>query len=326
MAVKATAAWHLHQVTANMDLDGFVMFSSAASVLGGAGQGNYAAGNAFLDALAQYRHAAGLPAQAIAWGLWEQDSAITAGLGQAGRARISRSGMTALTDADGLALLDAAAARPQPLLMAARLDLPRIRAQAGTLPLWNALAGPARRPDATPSRIIETGSELQHQLTALTPAEQDRALTGMVREHAAAVLGHPGSDAVEPGRAFTDLGFDSLTAVELRNRLTTATGMQLPATLTFDYPTPTVLAAYLRTTMLDEETGSTVVLRELDKLESALAAIAGDDDNRSRLITRIEALLQDFRVGTPDNVAALHEIDEATDDQIFDLIDKELGT
>jgi polyketide synthase 12 len=235
--------------------------------------------------------------------------------------------MTALTDTDGLALLDAATARPQPLLMTTRIDLPRIRAQAGTLPpLWHTLAGPAPRPAASTNAIVEGGSALQQQLAALPPAERERMLTGLVREHAAAVLGHPGPDAVEPGRAFTDLGFDSLTAVELRNRLATATGLHLPATLIFDYPTPTTLATYLRVTVLDEETGSTVVLKELDKLESALAAIAGDDDNRSRLITRLEAVLHDFRAGTPDNVAALQEIDQATDDQIFDLIDRELGT
>jgi acyl carrier protein len=327
MAAKATVAWQLHEATRDADLDGFVLFSSAASVLGGAGQGNYAAGNAFLDALAQYRHAAGFAARSLAWGLWEQDSAITAGLGQAGRARISRAGMTALTSGEGLALLDAAAARPQPLLMAARLDLARIRAQAGTLPpLWRALAGPGSRPDAGVA-ASGGGSGLQHQLAALPAAEQDRVLTSLVREHAAAVLGHPGPDAVEPGRAFTDLGFDSLTAVELRNRLTTATGLQLPATLTFDYPTPTAIAVYLRTTMLDEETGSTAILKELDRLGSLLSEITPDDTSYELIGDHLKGFLSKWgNVGDkPESQAVAQKIKSATDDEIFEFINKKLG-
>jgi polyketide synthase 12 len=330
MAPKAAAAWQLHQATRDRDLDGFVMFSSAASVLGGAGQGNYAAANAFLDALAACRHAAGLPAQSLAWGLWETDSAMTAGLGEAGRARITRSGMTALTDADGLALLDAAAGCPQPLLLAARLDIGRLRAQAaraGALPpLWHTLAGAQPRPtahgNATPG---EPSGTLRGRLAALAPSDREHTLTSLVCEHAAAVLGHPGPAAIDPSHSFTEHGFDSLTAIELRNRLATATGLTLPATLTFDYPTPATLAIHLRTAMFNEQTSSTVVFKELDKLKSVLMAIAENDGNRSRVITRLEAVLQDFRTGAVGNVAALHEIDEATDDEIFDLLDKELG-
>jgi NADPH:quinone reductase-like Zn-dependent oxidoreductase/thioesterase domain-containing protein/short-subunit dehydrogenase/acyl carrier protein len=250
MAPKAAAAWQLHLATRDADLDEFVLFSSAASVLGGAGQGNYAAANAFLDGLAAHRRAAGLPAQSLAWGLWEPGSVMTAGLGEAGRARITRTGMAALTPAQGLALLDAATATPRPLLLAARIDIGRLRAQAarGTAlpPLWQGLAGaPARRPAAAAAGA--GAAALPSQLAGLPPAEQDRVLTGLVREHAAAVLGHPGPAAVEPGRAFTELGFDSLTAVELRNRLSTVTALTLPATLIFDYPTPATLARHLQT-------------------------------------------------------------------------------
>ena len=244
MAPKAAAAWQLHLATRDADLDGFVLFSSAASVLGGAGQGNYAAANAFLDGLAGYRRAAGLPAQSLAWGLWERDSAITAGLGEAGRARIARSGMTALADSVGLALFDAAELLDRPLVLAAGLDLPRILGQGGVLaPLWRGLGGGPARPAAAAG--AGAGS-LRGQLAGLAAAEQDRVLTGLVREHAAAVLGHVSAAAVEPGRAFTELGFDSLTAVELRNRLSPVTGLTLPATLVFDYPTPVALAGYLR--------------------------------------------------------------------------------
>jgi candicidin polyketide synthase FscB len=330
MAPKAAAAWQLHQATQDADLDGFVLFSSAASVLGGAGQGNYAAANAFLDALAAHRRAAGLPAQSLAWGLWEPDSAMTAGLGEAGRARITRTGMAALTPAQGLALLDAATAQDQPLLLAARIDIDRLRAQAargGDIPpLWQTLAGAQPRPaahgNATPG---EPSGTLAGQLAALAPNDREHILTSLVCEHAAAVLGHPGPAAIDPSHSFTEHGFDSLTAIELRNRLATATGLALAATLTFDYPTPAALAVHLRTAMFNEQTSSTAVIKEIDKLESALMAIPENDGNRSKVITRLEAVLQDFRTGAVGNVAALHEIDKATDDEIFDLLDKELG-
>jgi NADPH:quinone reductase-like Zn-dependent oxidoreductase/acyl carrier protein len=325
MAAKAAAAWQLHQATRDADLDGFVLFSSAASVLGGAGQGNYAAANAFLDALAAYRHAAGLPAQSLAWGLWEQDSAITAGLGEAGRARISRSGMTALTDTDGLALLDAAPGCPQPLLMAARLDLPRIRNQAGTLPpLWRVLAGTGPRPDAG-GAASDGGSGLQRQLAVLAPAEQDRMLTGLVREHAAAVLGHLSSAAVEPGRAFTDLGFDSLTAVELRNRLTAASGLPLPATLTFDYPTPKAVAQHLRTQLNPQITaGTTEAMAEITRLETILSAIPADSADGAGVMAKLQDFLSRWASSAEQVPAAADgDIESATPDEIFQIIEHE---
>jgi acyl carrier protein len=327
MAPKAAAAWQLHLATRDADLDGFVLFSSAASVLGGAGQGGYAAANAFLDGLAAYRHAAGLPAQSLAWGLWEADSAITAGLGQGGRARITRSGLTALADADGLALLDAAAGRPQPLLLAARLDLPRILGQAARAgavpPLWRGLGGGPARPAAGAA----SAGGLQRQLAGLAAAEQDRVLTGVVRDHAAAVLGHASAAAVEPDRAFTELGFDSLAAVELRSLLSSVTGLTLPATLIFDYPTPVALAGYLRAGMRDEETGSTVIIKELDRLGSLLSEIAPDDTSYELIGDRLKAFLSKWRnVGDKSKSQAVEQdIKSATDDEIFDFINKKLG-
>ena len=326
MAPKAAAAWQLHLATRDRDLDGFVMFSSAASVLGGAGQGGYAAANAFLDALAAYRHAAGLPAQSLAWGLWEADSAITAGLGQGGRARITRSGMTALADADGLALLDAAAGCPEPLLLAARLDLPRILGQAARAgavpPLWRGLGGGPARPAAGAA----SAGGLQRQLAGLAAAEQDRVLTGVVRDHAAAVLGHASAAAVEPGRAFTELGFDSLAAVELRNLLSTVTGLTLPATSIFDYPTPVALAGYLRAHIAGQKTDYLPALEELERLKSVLSSINRDGDGWRMVAARLEIIMKEFRAETVDSVSADQELEAATDDEMFDLVERELNT
>jgi acyl carrier protein len=162
-------------------------------------------------------------------------------------------------------------------------------------------------------------------LAALPPAEQDQAVTDLVRAGAAQVLGHASASAVETGKAFKDLGIDSLTALELSQHLTRETGLRMPATLVFDYPTPAAVARYMCGELLGAPAEQTAILQELDKLQSALAAIAADDDYRSRVITRLEAVLQDFRAGTPDNIEALHHIDSATDDEIFDILDKELG-
>ena len=247
MRPKADAAWHLHELTRDADLDAFVMFSSSAAALGSPGQGNYAAANAFLDGLAAARQAAGRPGQALGWGLWAQASAMTA---HADRDRMAREGMTALTAEDGLGLLDLAAGRDEAALVPARLDVAAIRARAGrgqdVPPLWRALAGPGARARAAGGPGGDAAAPLRGRLAGLSAAEADRVLLDLVRAHAAAVLGHASPAAVEPGRAFSDLGFDSLTAVELRNRLNAATGLRLPATLVFDYPAPALLAAYLR--------------------------------------------------------------------------------
>ena len=241
---KAGGAWQLHEATAGLDLAAFVLFSSAAGVLGNPGQGSYAAANAYLDGLARHRQAAGLPALSLAWGPWAQQAGMTAGLSGAGMARVSRSGLAPLDEAQGLALLDAAlAAGGSPVLVPARVDTAALRA-AGEVPaMLRGLAGaPVRR--TAPARPL--AGPAAAQLGGLAPARRPEEILALVREQAAAVLGHASAVAVEPGAAFTDLGFDSLTAVELRNRLSAATGLRLPATLVFDYPTATALAGFLR--------------------------------------------------------------------------------
>ncbi|MFF1465877.1 SDR family NAD(P)-dependent oxidoreductase, partial [Streptomyces sp. NPDC058330] len=253
MRPKADAAWHLHELTQDMDLEHFVLFSSAAAVFGAPGQGNYVAANSFLDALAALRRAAGLPGLALAWGPWVHEAGIGRDLGEQLLTRISRSGVAALGADEGLAVLDAALARDEAVLVPARLDLAGLRARAARStdipPLWRVLAGGRTRRTAathTTTAGTDAGEELRRRLGGVPGPERDRMLLDLVRVNVAAVLGHASAESIEAGRAFSDLGFDSLTAVELRNRLRTETDLRLPATLIFDYPTPAALAVLLR--------------------------------------------------------------------------------
>ncbi|WP_244951197.1 type I polyketide synthase, partial [Streptomyces sporangiiformans] len=250
---KVDAAVNLHELTRDADLSLFVVFSSAASTVGAAGQGNYAAANAFLDALAARRRALGLPATSLAWGLWAERSAMTDHLKDADLARRESSGAAALTSEDGLALFDAAIAADRPVLVPVRLDLAVLRAQAraglADVPtvLRDLVRVPGRR---TAGTAVDGASSLARRLAALPTADREREVRSLVRASVAGVLGYAGPDAVDDSRAFRDLGFDSLTALELRNRLNAATGLRLPATLVFDYPTPAVLSGFLLTELL----------------------------------------------------------------------------
>ncbi|MER5527422.1 type I polyketide synthase [Streptomyces sp. NPDC002677] len=233
---KVAAALHLDELTRGLDLAAFVLFSSATGTLGGPGQANYAAANACLDALAGRRRAAGLPAQSLAWGLWAPPSGITGELSAADLARMARAGVQALSAEEGLALFDTALAVDEPVLLPAKIRLHT--ADPALLPplLRGLTRGPRRRTAAAagPGTVTRPA-----QLTA-------EELLTLVRAETAAVLGHAGADAVDPRAEFRALGVDSLSAVELRNRLTAATGTALPATLVFDYPTPAAVAGHLR--------------------------------------------------------------------------------
>ncbi|MEU8188980.1 SDR family NAD(P)-dependent oxidoreductase, partial [Micromonospora carbonacea] len=242
MGPKVDGAWALHEATADLDLSAFVVFSSIAATLGSPGQGNYAAANAFLDALAQHRRAIGLPATSIGWGMWATASGMTAQLGADDRQRLGRLGMTGLTADEGAALLDAATARAVPAIAAARL---RITGDAGQVPpILRLLARAGGRRQAG-GATGGTGTSWADRLAGLASDEARRLLVDLVCGQAAAVLGHASAQAVAGGRAFKELGFDSLTSVELRNRLASATGLRLTATLVFDYPTPERLAEHL---------------------------------------------------------------------------------
>ncbi|MGV9457274.1 SDR family NAD(P)-dependent oxidoreductase [Streptomyces sp. NPDC003635] len=242
---KADAAVNLHELTRDSDLGMFVLYSSASGVFGAPGQANYAAANTFLDALAQHRRAQGLPATSLAWGLWAQASAMTGHLAEGDIDRVARSGFVPLTDETGIALFDAAAARDGALFVAAELDTAALRAAAAgkpVPPLLRGLVGGTRRRTVEAAAGADRAGGLAARIVGLPPAERERFLLDLVRSHVATVLGHAEPEAVDAERPFKDLGFDSLTAVELRNRVNAATGLRLPAALTFDHPTPAAVA------------------------------------------------------------------------------------
>ncbi|MGV9884779.1 type I polyketide synthase [Streptomyces sp. NPDC003379] len=250
---KSQAAWNLHELTADQDLTAFVLFSSAAGLLGAVGQANYAAANTFLNALAEHRRARGLTAHALAWGLWEQRSTMSGVMSEQDLARVSRGGMSALSIEDGLALFDAALAADGPVLAPMAFDPAAVRTDTAGIP--PVLRGLVRTPSRRVSGAEPTGG-LRERLRALPVADRDEALLRLVLRHVTAVLGHAPDRDLESDRAFSELGFDSLTAVDLRNQLAAATGVRLPATLVFDYPTPAALARHLRSELVDEATGT----------------------------------------------------------------------
>ncbi|WP_183091493.1 type I polyketide synthase [Streptomyces radicis] len=243
---KADGAWHLHELTRDLPLAAFVLFSSAAGTLEAAGQGNYAAANAFLDALAEHRAAQGLPATSLAWNLWAGDAGMGAQLDEVTLRRAERSGLPALDAAENLALLDEALATDAPALVPLRYDATALRARPDGIPpmLRGLVRAPARR-HAAAATAGGPGGALADQLAGRPDNERARIVLDLVRAQIATVLGHESANAIDPRRAFTELGFDSLAAVELRNALTTATGLRLTSTLIFDHPTPHALADHV---------------------------------------------------------------------------------
>ncbi|MFG2395101.1 beta-ketoacyl reductase, partial [Streptomyces lavendulae] len=335
LAPKADAALTLHELTRDLDLSAFVLFSGVAGTLGDAGQGNYAAANSYLDALAEQRYADGLPATSVAWGRWG-DSGLAAG-GAIGE-RLDRGGVPAMAPRSAIRALQQAldhadpavavadiqwerfapgytAVRPSPFLG----DLPEVRRLAQAAPA--AGDGDAGAPGAP-------GEALRRRLTVMPQTEQALAVLELVRTHAATALGHAGTDEVGAGRAFKELGFDSLIALELRNRLNAATGLKLPATLVFDHPTPAVLADFLRAEIVQDGSAAAAPgIAELEKLESALSVLDPDGGTRADIASRLQALLAKW--GEPQahssGEAVADKLQEATPDELFDFIENELG-
>ncbi|MEU7079187.1 type I polyketide synthase [Streptomyces sp. NPDC046409] len=239
---KAAGAWHLHELTLDRGLSHFVLFSSLAAVLDGPGQGNYAAANAYLDALAAHRAAHGLPATALAWSLWATGTGMGAALDTAALERVAAYGVPGLSADHSLRLFDAAIRSGSPHLVPVEIDAAAVRRRPdGPPPLLSGLVRPVTRRAAA-----RTAPHQERGMADLPAADRERALLDLVRTEVAAVLRHDSPSAIDPGRAFTELGFDSLAAVELRNRLNTVTGLRLPATLVFDHPTSRALADHVQ--------------------------------------------------------------------------------
>ncbi|MFE2729345.1 SDR family NAD(P)-dependent oxidoreductase, partial [Kitasatospora sp. NPDC059327] len=259
LRAKVDIAANLHALTRDVDLAAFVMFSSVAGTLGTAGQAGYAAANACLDALAHHRRARGLPASALAWGLWAERSAMTEHLGHGDLKRLARGGLVPFSTAQGLALFDTARERPDAVLVPARVDLAALRAPSAPVqPLLRDLAGP-RAPGRTAGADATGAVAWARRLANTSGEERAEIALRLVRTEAAVVLGHDTVESVRPESTFRDLGFDSLTGVELRNRLGGATGLRLPSTLVFDHPTPVRLASSLLAASLGEDAGTAAV-------------------------------------------------------------------
>ncbi|MEW2417710.1 SDR family NAD(P)-dependent oxidoreductase [Streptomyces sp. NPDC046866] len=338
LAPKAEAARHLHELTAALELDAFVLFSSAAGVLGGPGQGNYAAANAYLDALAAHRRAQGLPATSLAWGLWHPEAGgMGAALTGADLDRMARTGIRALDAEEGLALFDAATAGPWPLAVPVRLDLPALARSLGEhVPglLRGLVRTPARR-TAAGAGDGAAGEGLAARLAALaTPADRAQYLVDLVCGQVAAVLGFAPGQQVEVNKPFKDFGFDSLTAVEFRNTLSALTGVRLPATLVFDHPSPYELAAHLHRTLAPaQDDPATALLTGLDALEPLLAADGLDKLTRTKVTVRLQALAARWadaeRAGSaaaaaePGGLPDATDLAAASDDELFALLDGE---
>ncbi|MFF2612039.1 type I polyketide synthase [Kitasatospora sp. NPDC058046] len=302
MRVKADGAWHLHELTAGHPLTAFVLVSSVMGTLGGAGQGGYTAANAFLDGLARHRRAQGLPALALAWGLWGDPDGMLGALGDADRARFARAGLVEIDPGHGLALLDAALPSPHAVLVPARLDREVLRDLGPDLPPVLrevvAAAGAGRGGNGpTPRRH----RPLREELGGLTAGERADALADLVRTHMAAVLGSR-PEAIPDDRPFGELGFDSLTSVEFRNRLGTATGLKLPLTLLFEAPTLPELVAVL-------DAGIAPPVHETGPAQgTGPEPAAGECDPDATALD--------------EDVAAL--VEAATAEELLDFIDREL--
>jgi acyl carrier protein len=254
LAAKVDAAWNLHEATQDLGLSMFVLCSSMAATVGAAGQGNYAAANAFLDGLAGYRRGLGLAGISLQWGLWEQSSTMTAHLGDSGIARLNRVGVGAMSAGQALEFFDAALALNHPLVVAAQLDRAALNnpALAGAWPpLFTSLVGRPQRRLVDDIDNTAAKSALAQRLSGMSAEQQRNTLVELISNQVAVVLGRADRDDINPHATFHDLGFDSLRAIELRNRLKTATGLTLSPTLIFDYPTPDALAEYLGQQLVD---------------------------------------------------------------------------
>ncbi|MVU75789.1 SDR family NAD(P)-dependent oxidoreductase [Nocardia sp. ET3-3] len=309
LAPKADAAWHLHAATEDLNLAAFVVFSSVSGTIGAPGQANYAAANTFLDGLVAHRRARGLSGRSLAWGLWARTSGMTGGLDASDVARLSRGGFLAMPDEHAFAGWRAALGRDAAHVVIAAVDTAELRVQAesgllptvlrGLVPQTGGRPRQTRQPSAAPAAT----SDLRQRETVLD----------IVIRHVAAVLGHDSTAAIDPDRLFTEQGFDSLGAVELRNRLQTATGLSLPPAVAFKHPSPNALTDHLHEQLADRpgETPVRSIDAVFEELEAVLAAGDWDDPEKARIATRLRSMVDE---------SAVPVVRRATEHDIEDIV------
>ncbi|MER6832313.1 SDR family NAD(P)-dependent oxidoreductase, partial [Streptosporangium sp. NPDC000563] len=327
LRVKADGARHLHELTRELDLSAFVLFSSVAGICGVAGQGNYAPGNAYLDALAARRRASGLPATSIAWGQWAGGGIVTS---EAGRT-LARHGLRGLPPELAVTALGQVLDRDETHVVIADIDW-KTMFQSRSHPLVSELpeiVQPGRETSGSDTAHTgQDGSDLVRQLAGLAEAEQYRTLLRLVQVQVAAVQSRPSPDTVEADRRFRDQGFDSLAAVELRNRLGAATGLRLPPSIVFDHPTPAALTGHLQAELVPraEATTTTItsVLAGIEALEATLAEASVSDAEREAAAARLRRLAATWGDATPTN-AVTDELSSASDDELVEFISRTLG-
>lgn len=328
---KAEGARHLHELTSHLDLSAFVLFSSFAATIGNPGQANYAAANAYLDALAEQRHHDGMAATAIAWGPWAEAGMA---VGAAAADRVRHSGVRPMPPSVAVAALEQALAGSDASITIADVDWERFvpvftatRACPAFDDLPEARQQPANAGDGDSDGAAGGSTVLRQRLLAAPAAEHHGVITDFVRAEVAGVLGHPSAASVDVNRGFIELGFDSLTAVELRNRLAAVTGFRLPSTLTFDHPTASALARHLLERLSDGDSETTPAAAELDQLQAALAAIPAGHAAASAITGRLETMLSRWREAQDQDRADSLDLtlDTATVDEVLNLIDTEFG-
>ncbi|KOV92395.1 hypothetical protein ADK65_34535, partial [Streptomyces sp. NRRL B-1140] len=329
---KSDAAWHLHDQTTRrgIHLDHFVLFSSIAAPFGGPGQGSYAAANAFLDGLADLRHAQGLPATSLAWGLWDQTEGMAKQLSEADVERVVRRGYVPISVAQGLALFDAAIARPRPAFVATPVDREVLRT-SGIAPalLRTLVTGSTDGGAAAVGEQAGNGgggqpaAPLAERLAGLSANRRTKLVLGVVREETATVLGRGDPAAIPADRPFKEMGFDSLTAVELRNRLGRAVGFALSPTVVFDHPTPAALVDHLLAELAPGELSvADLVAVEIARLETALDDLDDGEESRREIraqLLRILGRWDDPDAGTEEGSDGL-DLDAASDEDLFKLV------
>jgi NAD(P)-dependent dehydrogenase (short-subunit alcohol dehydrogenase family)/acyl carrier protein len=337
LRAKVDGAWNLHELTADRDLSAFVMFSSMAGIVGSPGQGNYAAANSFLDGLAAYRRAQGLAGLSVAWGIWEQTSAMTRHLADRDRARMSRVGLAPLSTPQALQLFDDAMLADRSVLVAARIDAAGLGATGLVPPLLRELATRPGRRLVADTDNAESTSGLAAQLQGLSAEQRHLQLVELVCTNAATVLGRSSAD-IGADLAFQDLGFDSLTAVELRNRLKTTTGLILSPALIFDYPTPAALAAHVDEQLSSVTTAAGAPSNEPDRLarfndiarelQTLVNQPEWTPDDKTHLSARIQTILTGLTAPAPNQshpVDGGDDIATASESELFAILDEDAG-